>query len=367
MIYIEKDIENHPETLKITSASNAKIKTIENAEKLFKQISKASDPIEAGKKVLLLSKNKGPFLKKCPGTKNYLCCGYKILHLASFCTMDCSYCILQAYFHPPILIYFVNTSDMEKELDELFAEKKIYRIGTGEFSDSLIFEKYTNTSARLIEKFGKQSHCVLELKTKTVNIKKLQGLNHNRKTIISWSLNTEKVIAEEEKRTASLDARLNAAAQCEKWGYPLAFHFDPVIIYKDCEKDYKKVIKKLFQSVSKDNIVWISIGTFRYIPTLKKIIENRFKNSKIIYGEFIKGLDNKMRYFKPIRIEFYKKIIDYIKSIAPNVLIYFCMEDEQVWQKSFGFTPEQKGGLALMLDKSAKRHCGLKQNIMENF
>ncbi|MBW1650613.1 MAG: DNA photolyase [Deltaproteobacteria bacterium] len=358
-IYIEKEIEKHPETLKITSQSNAEIQIIKDAEKLFKKISKAADPIGEGKKILLLSQNKGPFLKKCPGTKNYICCGYKILHIASFCTMDCSYCILQAYFHPPILRYFVNTEDMEKELDALFAEKTIYRVGTGEFSDSLIFENNTNISANLTEKFGGQKHCILELKTKTVNIKKLQGLNHNRKTIISWSLNTQKVIAEEERDTASLDARLKAAAQCEKWGYPLAFHFDPIIIYKGAEEDYKKVIKKLFSIVSKDNIVWISIGTFRFIPTLKKIIETRFKNSKIIYGEFIKGLDNKMRYFKPIRIEIYKKIISYIKQIAPEVLIYFCMEDEQVWQKSFGFTPEQKGGLASMLDKSAKRHCGL--------
>jgi len=358
-IYIEKEIQTHPQGLKIVSQSNTKIEIVQDTEKLFKKICKAADPIEKGKKILLLSKNKGPFLKKCPGTKNYICCGYKILHTASFCTMDCSYCILQAYFHPPIVRYFVNTEDMEKELDMLFAEKKIYRVGTGEFSDSLIFEKNTNISVSLTEKFGRQKHCILELKTKTVNIKKQEGLVHNCKTIMAWSLNTEKVIAEEEKGTAPLDARLKAAVQCEKWGYPLAFHFDPIIIYKDCEKDYKQVIEKLFASVSKDNIAWISIGTFRFIPNLKSIIENRHKHSKIIYGEFIKGLDNKMRYFKPIRIEFYKKIINYIKDIAPNVFIYFCMEDEQVWQKSFGWTPKQKGGLASMLNKSAKRHCGL--------
>ena len=359
-IYIEKEVQNHPQTLKITSQSKADIQIIDDTNKLFKNISNASDPIEAGKKILLISKNKGLFLKKCPGTKNYICCGYKILHLASFCTMDCSYCILQAYFHPPLLRYFVNTEDMEKELDLLFAEKKIYRVGTGEFSDSLIFENNTEISADLTQKFGKQTSCILELKTKTVNIQKQQRLAHNRKTIMAWSLNTQKVIAQEERKTASLNARLKAAAQCEQWGYPLAFHFDPIIIYENCEKDYKQVIKKLFETVSPDNIVWISIGTFRYIPTLKNIIETRFKNSKIVYGEFIKGLDNKMRYFKPIRIEFYKKIINYIKKIAPEVLVYFCMEDEKVWQKSFGFTPDQKGGLAAMLDKSAKKHCGLK-------
>ena len=32
---------------------------------------------------------------------------------------------------------------------------------------------------------------------------------------------------------------------------------------------------------------------------------------------------------------------------------------EEVWQKVFGFVPEQDGGLARMLDEYAARHCGL--------
>jgi spore photoproduct lyase len=35
------------------------------------------------------------------------------------------------------------------------------------------------------------------------------------------------------------------------------------------------------------------------------------------------------------------------------------MEDDEVWQKSFGFTPAQRGGLPAMLDASAKQHCDL--------
>ncbi len=52
------------------------------------------------------------------------------------------------------------------------------------------------------------------------------------------------------------------------------------------------------------SIVWISIGSFRFMPALKPIIENRFPSSRLCYGEFILGLDNKMRYFKPLRIQF---------------------------------------------------------------
>ncbi len=233
------------------------------------------------------------------------------------------------------------------------------RIGTGEFTDSLILEKETSLAKMLIEKFAKQSSAILELKTKTVNIQNLKNRDHNRKTIMAWSLNTEKVIAEEERNTAPLAARLYAAKKCEAMGYPLAFHFDPMIIYDGCIKDYKKVINLLFDTVSHDNIVWISIGTFRFIPDLKSIIKRRFPHSKIVYGEFVTGLDNKMRYFKPIRIKFYKEIVKMIKKRAPDITLYFCMEDEEVWEKSMGFRPFEKGGLPAMLDSAAITLCGL--------
>jgi spore photoproduct lyase len=106
-------------------------------------------------------------------------------------------------------------------------------------------------------------------------------------------------------------------------------------------------------------MVWISLGTFRFMPPLKAIIEDRFPRSKIVYGEFINGLDGKMRYFKPLRIDLYRKIISWIRELAPDVRIYLCMEDEEVWEKAFGFTPSEMGGLHRMLDDSAAIHCDL--------
>jgi spore photoproduct lyase len=53
-------------------------------------------------------------------------------------------------------------------------------------------------------------------------------------------------------------------------------------------------------------------------------------------------------------------MISWIKELAPQVLIYLCMEDEEVWQKSLGFIPNERGSLSTMLDESAMKHCGLK-------
>ena len=96
------------------------------------------------------------------------------------------------------------------------------------------------------------------------------------------------------------------------------------------------------------------------MPDLKPIIERRFVHSKIPYGELIRGYDGKMRYFKPLRINLYRRIIDFIHAFAPHVLVYFCMEDDEVWRKALGFIPSERGGLPHMLDVSAIQHCGLK-------
>jgi spore photoproduct lyase len=362
-LYIDQAIRDHPMVQGVRKRLEpGRTIVVYHASEVHETLSHQHDPVAQGKRMLFLTQNRGPFLRKCPGTKSYICCGYQILHIGTYCTMDCAYCILQAYFHPPVLQYFMNHEGLFKELDALFALKNppFHRLGTGEFTDSLIWEPWTALSRALVPRFARQDRVVLELKTKTCAIENLKGLAHNKKTIVAWSLNPPAVVRTEERNTASVRARLRAAAQCEAWGYPLAFHFDPLILYDGWEKDYKRLVGELFKTVSARNVVWISLGSFRFMPSLKPIIQKRFPKSKIVYGEFVPGLDGKMRYFKPLRIDLYRKMVAWIKAVAPDVLIYFCMEDEEVWRSALGFVPETCGGLPKMLDESAARHCGLK-------
>lgn len=358
-LYIDRSIVEYPLSQSIRSKLDVPTAIVDDPRDVYETIRRAPDSVRSGKETLYLTRNKGTFLRDCPGTKTYRCCDYRILHFASFCTMDCAYCILQTYFHPPVMQYFINHDDLFDELTHLFASAKISRIGTGEFTDSMIWEELSDLTPRLVEAFASQNHAVLELKTKTVNTSRLRGLYHNRKTIMSWSLNTEKVIKQDERGTASLSARLKAAKTVASWGYPLAFHFDPIVIYEGCVQDYRTVIDRLFDVVAPHNIVWISMGSFRFMPDLKPVVRQRFSESKITLGEFISGLDGKMRYFKPLRKSIYREIVDAIRSRAPDVTLYFCMEDDEIWQHTLGFRPEERGGIPKILDTSAIIHCNL--------
>ncbi len=358
-LFVESSVAENPLVAKFATQLSLPAVTVEDHKTLFEMIKSEEDPWLAGKKVILLTRNHGPFLRQCPGTRDYICCNYRILNIGSYCVMDCAYCILQSYFHPPMLQYFVNHDDLWQELDKALSGSEGFRVGTGEFTDSLIWEPWSDLTPRLVNYFARQQRSVLELKTKTTTISQLKNLDHRRKTILSWSLNTPRIIATQERGTSTLSARLRAAAQCQSWGYPLAFHFDPMVIYPGCEQEYAQVIKELFNQLDAENIVWISMGTFRFMPALKSTIQKRFPQSEIIYGEFVPGMDGKMRYFKPIRTRLYRQMAEWIRERAEQVTLYLCMEDEQVWEQSFGFTPESKGGLPAMLDRSARTHCNL--------
>ena len=310
----------------------------------------------SGQKVLLLCKNKGRFFEPCPGTKNYLCCLYKILNFATNCYLNCTYCILQAYLNNPFMVLYTNTNEMFRELDEVLNQhsKTIYRIGTGEYTDSLILDHLTSFTRLIVPYFASRANAFLELKTKTDIIENLEGLEHRGKTIVSWSLNAEPIIRSEEKNACSLDGRIKAAYQCQKWGYKLGFHFDPLIYYPGWEDDYKKVVDKLFRTIDPASLCWISLGCFRFIPKLKPIIKLRYPESRIIYQEFIRGMDGKMRYFKPIRIEMYSKMAEWIKSYNSKIFIYLCMESKLVWEKSLGFAPRSNQDLKERLDNQCR-------------
>jgi spore photoproduct lyase len=358
-VYVDAVVKDHPQTNRIVARLGLPTTTVNAAERVFDAINSTPDPIRAGKEALFLTKNRGRFVRACPGTRNYECCQYQILHIGTYCPMDCAYCILQTFFHPPVLQYFVNHDDMRAELDLFFRTTAMRRIGTGEYTDSLVWADWTPVVEELVTIFGRQARVALELKTKTNRVASLQSLPHQGRTIVAWSLNSETAIRENEIGTATLQERLEAAAYCQSWGYPVAFHFDPIILYDDAEEEYADTIAQLFKRIDAEGIAWISLGTMRCMPPLKNVVQRRFPHSQIMYGELISGLDGKLRYFKPLRVRIYRVLSRLIRQWAPDVLQYFCMESEAVWEQVYGFRPEHRGQLAGMLDARAAKVCKL--------
>lgn len=318
------------------------------------------DAASPGPRTLELTRFQGHFLKPCPGTPEYLCCGYRILNIGANCPLDCSYCVLQAYFESPHLQIYVN---LEEALGGVLAyidrhSERFFRIGTGEFTDSLALDGLTGWSRILLAAFSRCKNAVLELKTKTAAVGPLLRTPHRERIVVAWSLNSPHVARHEEKGAPRLGRRLQAARRCQEEGFALAFHFDPLIAHPGWQESYRRSVDLLARHIQPKNIAWISLGSFRFMPALKAIIRRKHPQSRILKGEFVTGLDGKLRYFKPIRMEMYAFMHDLLTQWCEDPGLYLCMESPEVWRHSLGWSPEDSAQLAQYLDRRARRIFG---------
>ena len=143
-------------------------------------------------------------------------------------------------------------------------------------------------------------------------------------------------------------------------GYLIGLHFDPMIYHEQWEKGYEKLVRDVFSVVHPDRSAWISIGSLRFNPEMKKKIENNYPDSSLTCAEMVVGDDAKVRYVKPLRLKMYKHLYGQLKNhISDSNMVYLCMERWDMWEKVFGSRPESNGHLDYLFAKSLYERYGL--------
>ena len=303
---------------------------------------------------ILVTPHRGRFLKPCPGTPSYNCCGLNIFHFGLGCPLGCRYCILAVYLETEALVLFGN---MEEGLAEFAAlldrAERPRRFCTGEFTDSLLMDRRTGLAERLVN-LAAGREVTLELKTKTDHVDHLFRLDHRGRTVISFSVNAPEIAAAEEGRAAPLKRRLAAGARAAGAGYPIGLHFDPIIFQPGWEEGYARTIDLIGRTLKEARVAWVSLGCFRYLPRLKEVMLKRHPETRLFDGEFILGGDGKRRYPRPLRTQIYKTLVQGLgRVLPPETVVYLCMESPRVWRDVFGQDPGT-AGLTAMLDQRAR-------------
>jgi spore photoproduct lyase len=112
-----------------------------------------------------------------------------------------------------------------------------------------------------------------------------------------------------------------------------------MIEYPGWEQDYAGLVEQMFAAVDWRRVAWLSMGVLRTTPELKRTMRQRFPASRLATGEQVFCPDGKLRYFQPLRVAMYRKMLAWIRGAAPTVKVYLCMESREVWQQVFGFAP----------------------------
>ncbi|MDO8527906.1 MAG: radical SAM protein [Deltaproteobacteria bacterium] len=327
-IYIDQAVVNLPLTNKILGYFPNIVPQIVDDPKKFKE------PAEMtwAKKGLMLARHKADTVLKSFDAVGESC-GRPVysLDIISNCHLECTYCILQSYLaNNPMITIFTNIEEILEKLDHQIKDIPDNAIiGTGRIADSLALDPITNLSSHLVPFFaGLQKNVLLEFKTKSDSVENLLTLEHNQKTIVSFSLNPEEIQEREEFKTATIEERLKAAGRCAKAGYKIGFHLDPMIFHENWNKNYRRLVENIFETVSPEQIAWMSLGLLRFPARQQTIMKKRFPKNAAIH----EGLEHThlpyRTYSKNLREEMLTTVASFIKSRAPKVELYFCMESE---------------------------------------
>jgi spore photoproduct lyase len=274
-------------------------------------------------------------LGSCPvASERTRCCNLLTLDAVKNCAFDCSYCSIQS-FYTDGKIYLHR--DLRSKLDNLNIDPgKIYHIGTGQSSDSLLWGNRDGILDDLFDFALKNKNVILELKTKSNAIAYFRNNNVPANIIVTWSLNTDKIIAAEEHHTAGLHKRLDAARAIADMGVLVGFHLHPIIEYKGWEEEYHRTIDLIQDTFSPEEVVLISLGTLTFIKPVIKLLRKRKLKSKILQMPLVDA-GGKLSYPLEVKREMFTSVYNrFSKEWKQEVYFYMCMEDKSLWQDVFG-------------------------------
>lgn len=271
----------------------------------------------------------------CPvASEKTRCCNLLTLDAVQSCGFDCSYCSIQSFYTQNTITF--DSTFKQKLLKLELDPDKTYHIGTGQSSDSLMWGNREGILDTLFDFARKYPNVILEFKTKSDNIQYFLQNEVPQNILCTWSLNTQTIINNEEHLTASLDKRIKAARRLADIGVKVGFHFHPIVEYEGYLAEYGEVYKHLINTFDASEVALISFGTLTFIKPVIKQLRSRDFHTKITQITHTNA-SGKTSYPETTKIEMFKHAYESFTSWHSRVFFYLCMEEHEMWGKTFGY------------------------------
>lgn len=295
---------------------------------------------------------KGRIFRLCPAaSEKAVCCNLKVLNIVDNCAMACSYCVLQNHYDEAVVA--VPTNLKEKLAEVRLHPDKRYRIGTGEYSDSLLWGNRNGLLADLFDFARAHPNAIVELKTKSANIAWLLENEVPANICCSWSLNPQTIVSHEEHKTASLDKRLAAARALADKGVKVGFHFHPMFYFQGWEEEYRALIGRVVAGFKAEEVLWVSLGCVTMLKGFAQDFRLKYSHSKLLQMETETTPDGKITYAFPVRRKLYANALAALAPWRDQVFQYLCMEHRPMWEAVMGFAYGSMGEMDDVFNQSA--------------
>ncbi len=336
-ILLWKAVADHPEARRIIEMfPQARTEIVERQSGVAIATHPSKHPIVLGKRVLMIGATNS-FVRRFDGRLGgSVCCApyFKLVPVSNGCPYYCTYCYLAYVYREYLPLIKMNIN-----YDRMFAEIRQIAAGApcatsfnmGEMLDSLALDHINHLTERLVPYFSRLRGGNLILLTKSSNVDGLLSATPNSRTVVSWSLNAQRMIEAYEPGTARLDDRIDAARRCQEHGYRLRLRIDPGILYPDWRAGYAEMVHRALTILRPENI---TLGMLRLLGGHFRLMGRAYgQRGRRLQATRLsdRGSDGKRRYSPMQRIEFYRFLMGLIRDHDKRVSIGLCREAADVW------------------------------------
>lgn len=253
---------------------------------------------------------------------------YYFSHILN-CPYDCRYCFLQGMYRSAHQVWFVNYEEFHQAIDETLAEypdDETVGFFSGYDGDSLALENLTGFADNFIPFFENRSRAILELRTKSVNVKALTNREPLENVVVAFSLSPRKIAETLEHGAPSIEQRLKAMQKVAQQGWPIGLRLDPLIAQTRFKEEYQQLIGEIFEKVASEQIHSVTFGPMRFPEVMFERMSRLYPEERLFSAGFEKRDGGLLTYEHDREIEMRFTLRDLLAERLAAEKIFDCVE-----------------------------------------
>ncbi len=246
------------------------------------------------------------------------------------CPFDCTYC--------PYTGFICVRLDVENFVDKVGAlalerpSQTLFKLNNR--SDTFGLEPEYGLSRALVERFAKLENQYLLLYSKGDEVDALIDLDHQGKSIVSFTLTPEAVASFLEVGAPSPADRIRAIARLSDAGYPIRVRFSPIVPLRGWREAYRDLIEQLM-AVSRPELITMWTLSMINVADIDRIVPREDLDEEILAAALAGAEQTNGQkgapFPAPIRALIYRDIAALVREISPRTKVSLCLENEEVW------------------------------------
>jgi spore photoproduct lyase len=248
---------------------------------------------------------------------------YYFSHMLN-CLYDCRYCFLQGMYPSANWVWFVNYEDFMQDI----AQTIEWQSGPSYFfsgydCDSLAFDSQTKFVDAFLPFFAEHPQAVLELRSKSTNIRALLKQPVIANCVVAFSFTPEAISSQVEHKVPSVGKRIQAMRQLANQGWQVGLRFDPLIYADNFTQLYRQLIDDIMQALPDRSIHSISIGPMRFPTKMYQRLVNLYPEDRLLAHPLHKR-QQVVSYSETREREMIDWVIDYLQRFVSDKVIFQC-------------------------------------------